>query len=85
MTSPSLHPGFTQFLLGPEGDIFNMGHSKVYQDMTQPIAHYFVASSHNTYLLEDQLRGPSSVEAYIRALRKGCRCVECELHSKKFM
>ena len=30
------------------------------------------------YLLEDQLSGPSSVEGYIRALRKGCRCVECK-------
>lgn len=28
------------------------------------------------YLLEDQIRGPSSVEGYIRALRAGCRCVE---------
>ena len=30
------------------------------------------------YLLEDQLKGPSSVEGYISALRKGCRCVECK-------
>ena len=31
------------------------------------------------YLAEDQLRGPSDVEMYIRALRRGCRCVECKL------
>ena len=31
------------------------------------------------YLLEDQLSGPSSVDAYIHALNKGCRCVECKL------
>ena len=37
-----------------------------------------LASPPHSYLLEDQLRGPSSVEAYIRALNKGCRCVECE-------
>ena len=31
-----------------------------------------------SYLLEDQLKGPSSVDGYIRALQKGCRCVECK-------
>ncbi|KAM7174429.1 1-phosphatidylinositol 4,5-bisphosphate phosphodiesterase delta-1 isoform 3-T3 [Macrochelys suwanniensis] len=70
--------GFLMYLLSAEGNIFNSSHGKVYQDMTQPLSHYLVSSSHNTYLMEDQLRGPSSTEAYIRALTKGCRCVELD-------
>ncbi|KAH3894178.1 hypothetical protein DPMN_018335 [Dreissena polymorpha] len=71
--------GFTYYLLSEECDIFEPEHHTVCQDMNQPLSHYFIASSHNTYLLEDQLKGPSSVDAYIRALKKGCRCIECEL------
>uniref|UniRef100_A0A8C0G272 Phosphoinositide phospholipase C n=1 Tax=Chelonoidis abingdonii TaxID=106734 RepID=A0A8C0G272_CHEAB len=70
--------GFLMYLLSAEGNIFNSSHSKVYQDMTQPLSHYLVSSSHNTYLMEDQITGPSSTEAYIRALTKGCRCVELD-------
>ncbi|KAH1177786.1 1-phosphatidylinositol 4,5-bisphosphate phosphodiesterase delta-1 [Mauremys mutica] len=70
--------GFLMYLLSAEGNIFNSSHSKVYQDMTRPLSHYLVSSSHNTYLMEDQIRGPSSTEAYIRALTKGCRCVELD-------
>ncbi|XP_014464534.2 1-phosphatidylinositol 4,5-bisphosphate phosphodiesterase delta-1 isoform X1 [Alligator mississippiensis] len=70
--------GFLMYLLSSDGDIFNSSHGKVYQDMTHPLNHYLVSSSHNTYLMEDQLRGPSSTEAYIRALTKGCRCVELD-------
>ena len=40
--------GFTQFLLGPENELFNQQHGTVYQDMDHPLSHYFVASSHNT-------------------------------------
>ncbi|XP_038277911.1 1-phosphatidylinositol 4,5-bisphosphate phosphodiesterase delta-4 [Dermochelys coriacea] len=70
--------GFLLYLLSPEGTIFNPAHGLLCQDMTQPLCHYFISSSHNTYLLEDQLRGQSSVEGYIRALKRGCRCLEVD-------
>uniref|UniRef100_A0A672SZD4 Phosphoinositide phospholipase C n=1 Tax=Sinocyclocheilus grahami TaxID=75366 RepID=A0A672SZD4_SINGR len=70
--------GFLMYLHQPEGLISNLAHKRVYQDMNQPLNHYFISSSHNTYLLEDQLKGPSSTEAYIKALLKGCRCVELD-------
>ncbi|XP_036396616.1 1-phosphatidylinositol 4,5-bisphosphate phosphodiesterase delta-4-like [Megalops cyprinoides] len=70
--------GFLMYLGSPEGSIFNPYQQDIYQDMSQPLCHYFISSSHNTYLLEDQLRGQSSVEGYIRALKRGCRCVEVD-------
>ena len=49
--------------------------TQVYQDMSQPLPHYYVATSHNTYVAQHQLYGKSDVEAYIRYLVQGCRCV----------
>lgn len=54
------------YLLSADGSAFSLAHRRVYQDMSQPLSHYLMSSSHNTYLLEDQLTGPSSTEAYIR-------------------
>ncbi|XP_028249404.1 1-phosphatidylinositol 4,5-bisphosphate phosphodiesterase delta-4 [Parambassis ranga] len=70
--------GFQVYLCSQEGSIFKPEYQKLHQDMSQPLSHYFISSSHNTYLLEDQLRGQSSLEAYIQALKRGCRCVEVD-------
>ncbi|KAG7227364.1 hypothetical protein INR49_000369 [Caranx melampygus] len=70
--------GFLRYLHHPEALVLNSDHKELYQDMNQPLNHYFISSSHNTYLMEDQLKGPSSTEAYIKALLKGCRCVELD-------
>ncbi|XP_032713110.1 1-phosphatidylinositol 4,5-bisphosphate phosphodiesterase delta-4 [Lontra canadensis] len=71
--------GFLNYLCSKDGDIFNPTCLPVYQDMTQPLNHYYINSSHNTYLVGDQLYGQSSVEGYIRALKRGCRCVEVDI------
>ncbi|XP_031179848.1 1-phosphatidylinositol 4,5-bisphosphate phosphodiesterase delta-3-A-like isoform X1 [Sander lucioperca] len=70
--------GFTMYMLSKENCVLNPEHARVYQDMKHPLAHYFISSSHNTYLTKDQLTGASSTEPYIRALNHGCRCVELD-------
>ncbi|XP_071324548.1 1-phosphatidylinositol 4,5-bisphosphate phosphodiesterase delta-3-A isoform X1 [Trachinotus anak] len=70
--------GFTMYMLSLENDVFNPDHARVYQDMSRPLAHYYISSSHNTYLTKDQVTSASSTEPYIRALNQGCRCVELD-------
>lgn len=70
--------GFLEYILSSENDVIIPEHSNVFQDMNQPLSHYFINSSHNTYLSGDQLRGSSTVQAYINALQNGCKCIELD-------
>ncbi|KAM8812504.1 1-phosphatidylinositol 4,5-bisphosphate phosphodiesterase delta-3 isoform 3-T3 [Rhynchonycteris naso] len=70
--------GFMMYLLSPEGAALDPAHTCMFQDMDQPLSHYYISSSHNTYLTDSQIGGPSSTEAYIRAFAQGCRCVELD-------
>ncbi|XP_051029768.1 1-phosphatidylinositol 4,5-bisphosphate phosphodiesterase eta-2 [Phodopus roborovskii] len=70
--------GFTNYTRSPAGDIFNPEHHGVHQDMTRPLSHYFITSSHNTYLVGDQLVSQSRVDMYAWVLQAGCRCVEVD-------
>ncbi|XP_031975812.1 1-phosphatidylinositol 4,5-bisphosphate phosphodiesterase eta-1 isoform X2 [Corvus moneduloides] len=70
--------GFTSFMRSPVCEVSNPLHREVHQDMEQPLCHYFIASSHNTYLSGDQLLSQSRAEMYARVLQAGCRCVEVD-------
>ncbi|KAM7114764.1 1-phosphatidylinositol 4,5-bisphosphate phosphodiesterase zeta-1 [Molossus nigricans] len=70
--------GFIRYIYSSECLLFNSEFEKVYQDMHHPLNDYFISSSHNTYLISDQLVGPSDIWGYVSALVKGCRCLEID-------
>ncbi|NWR43771.1 PLCZ1 phosphodiesterase, partial [Regulus satrapa] len=70
--------GFIRYMNSDECSIFKSQHKIIYQDMNQPLCDYFISSSHNTYLIADQIVGPSHLWGYTSALLKGCRCLEID-------
>ncbi|NXC47063.1 PLCZ1 phosphodiesterase, partial [Penelope pileata] len=70
--------GFIRYMSSEDCTIFKKEHQTVYQDMNHSLCDYFISSSHNTYLVSDQLIGPSDLSGYISALLKGCRCLEID-------
>ncbi|XP_059156311.1 1-phosphatidylinositol 4,5-bisphosphate phosphodiesterase beta-4-like isoform X2 [Physella acuta] len=70
--------GFCRYLMADENAPVFLDRLDIYMDMDQPLAHYIINSSHNTYLTGRQFGGRSSVEMYRQVLLAGCRCVELD-------
>ncbi|XP_046688497.1 uncharacterized protein LOC124374291 isoform X3 [Homalodisca vitripennis] len=71
--------GFARYMMDKENFAFVSERvSPDPNEMEYPLSHYYIASSHNTYLTGHQLKGESSVDLYSQVLLTGCRCVELD-------
>lgn len=72
--------GFISFILSKDCHVYSTGPDKLKlrPNHDRPLNEYFISSSHNTYLVGWQVNGTSSLEAYMTALRRGCRSVEID-------
>lgn len=70
--------GFIRYLMSDENASVFLDRLDIYMKMDQPLSHYYINSSHNTYLSGRQFGGKSSVEMYRQVLLAGCRCVELD-------
>lgn len=68
---------FRNFLLSKFCNVLGDERESDYYE--RPLNEYFILSSHNTYLIGRQIAGESSVDGYIKALQRGCRCLEIDI------
>ena len=67
---------FIELLLGEENCAVDERRTAASEaELSHPLSHYWIATSHNTYLTGNQLNSRSSSDMYRRVLLQGRRCV----------
>lgn len=71
--------GFARYMMDKENFAFISERvSPDPNEMEYPLSHYYIASSHNTYLTGHQLKGESSVDLYSQVF-KYCNGTCCRI------
>ena len=73
--------GLQQLLLSEHNELFDPAAATAHLAdgyMDHPLTDYFIASSHNSYLVGDQYRSQSDCRMYEQQLKDGCRCLEID-------
>ena len=70
--------GFMWYLLSEDNLVMSPERLLKLDSMELPLSHYFIASSHNTYLMGHQITGRAGLEMYRQVLLSGCRCIELD-------
>mmetsp|Transcript_8122 Transcript_8122/g.11608 ORF Transcript_8122/g.11608 Transcript_8122/m.11608 type:complete len:788 (-) Transcript_8122:423-2786(-) len=72
-------PTFDSYLYGELNNAFDFRALRFDEStLDKPLGSYWINTSHNTYLTADQVKSNSSVEMYLTALDRGCKCVELD-------
>ncbi|KAJ8533767.1 hypothetical protein K7X08_007091 [Anisodus acutangulus] len=72
--------GFFRYLFS-DSNVSLSPDKKVHHDMSAPLSHYFIYTSHNTYLTGNQLNSDCSDVPIIKALQRGVRVIELDMWS----
>lgn len=75
--SPITFDDFMSFMCSPHNNALQLRQNTNY---SLPMTSYFISSSHNTYLVGNQLYGDSTTKGYVNVLQRGCRCIEIDVY-----
>lgn len=69
--------GLMEYLMSEENNVLDINHLNQTHDMGQPLSHYFINSSHNTYLTGQFFNSSHTQQIFIMGT-KDCMLATCK-------